>query len=486
MPLASPVLEKLRSWLSRELPVSVLVVAGVSFVLRLAYAPFVEFGWDSREIYALGARVYFDGDVSTTGARIVYSGTRLPGSLQALLAALPLPLSGGEPWGEMLFMALLNFLSALLLFRVYRRVFPRFQPGALALLTMVAPWTILFTTFWNPSYLPLIACAFLLGLIRLFRDAGSFWGIFWVALCVPVILQLHMSFVVFAAIAVGALWMGWPTRPNWGGLVAGAILGSVTLLPRLLEVMNAPADPGGKGFLLSNVVFRWARFLDLPGYFLRYFSFPTGETFRFLGLGSGFGGAVTVLNGAPWLWPLFVLGMAVSAGMIWMSLRFCFWDARNRSLFMDALLRRRALSPDEKLRLTVFVTPLLTGFLFLFSIKAPSAHTFWSLMPFSFYPVLLGIQEGRLGVWLGGGRATRGLAIYAAVALTYSVWGNLLCPRTDYATTHRLAEQHYPAVVPEVEKSRYRDGVRVIYWAKDRRAGIVRRPLRPGKPELRY
>ncbi|MBI4924425.1 MAG: hypothetical protein HY843_00760 [Bdellovibrio sp.] len=132
----------------------------LSLVFRLWFSFFTDFSRDEIKIYEKGFSFYKTGHLPITGAEIAYSSTELPGSLQALLTGVPLFLSKGEPWGASLFVAFLNFFAVFLIFAIYIMLFPKINQTMLCLFIFWSPWSYLFTSIWNPSFLPFFSALF--------------------------------------------------------------------------------------------------------------------------------------------------------------------------------------------------------------------------------------------------------------------------------------------------------------------------------------
>jgi hypothetical protein len=88
------------------------------------------------------------------------------------------------------------------------------------------------------------------------------------------------------------------------------------------------------------------------------------------------------------------------AGTLWIlrqSFRFVFRMEPIRQLWNCAV--RGTGSQDAGIRFSVFAwwVPVLTMGSFLFSMKNPSAHTYWILVPLSFFPVFWGVLRSPPG-----------------------------------------------------------------------------------------
>jgi hypothetical protein len=204
------------------------------------------------------------------------------------------------------------------------------------------------------------------------------------------LLQLHLS--VFALVAVlTVLWaLRLLGRPHLRATGLGLVAGGLTLLPFLYQ--RLAATEAHRGVVSSNVVVHLDHLLMFPAYFFRLLSFATGEVTRFLVGGHGFLAIGSVLGRLPWLWPLYLVAMTGSVFILGLSLRFFLQSAPHWRKLRGAWAGRKPLRLEERTDLFVWICVAVTGLLFAFSIKGPSAHTYWILFPVALYPFLRSIQ----------------------------------------------------------------------------------------------
>jgi len=402
--------------IGRHREVILLVLLGlISLSLRLGYCRYTNFERDEAAIYESALEFYQSGKLSSVGAEVVYSKTRLPGSLQGLLMGVPLFFSNGLPIGAAYFTAGLNFIAALILFLIYRQWFPRLDRIWLFTFVVFAPWLMVFTKLWNPSFLPVFSALFFWGISILFKNGKSIPGAFCISFSILMTMQLHLSFVLLAALAIGVMVFRLIPIPDWRGLLAGTIFGGFTLAPYLLERFTRTSETSNS-FLSSNIVFEPENSIYFLKIFLRFISFATSDTIRFFARGGGVNRTVEAMNLVPLLWPALVVGMLTSVFLIGLGLSF-YIKKGNYRLFK----RLGSLNAREKMDLLVLVTPFLTCIFFLFSIKGPSAHTFWILVPLSFYPILSAIRDHEGNRWVRVFLSKRFLGGYVFCGLLYSL-----------------------------------------------------------------
>ncbi|MGE0616673.1 MAG: hypothetical protein AB7P04_13645 [Bacteriovoracia bacterium] len=410
----------------------VLWIFALGVALRVFMSFRIHFGTDDIAIYHQALDLYLDGHLSPVGARVVYSNTQIPGALQSLLMGLPLFLSGGMPQGPAVFLALWNSAALAVIYVWVRELFPRLERLPLAGWVFLCPWSLAFIELWNPSFLPLFSALFFFALWRLEQKPGNHWAALTAAACVMACLQLHLSFVVLAALL--GLWIlrHW-RNASWMGLVGGVALGGLTLVPYFAHQW---ASAQGNPFLAGNVVLHLDRVLQWPMICLRFLAFSTGELTRFISLpGKGFGGTLSLVTEHAWLIPLYVLTLLGTVALI--VLGVC---GLGRMIRYWRLVPH---TPDEFIATLVLDALLATCVGFLVSIKDPSAHTFWILFPLSFLPVAAKLasrpmqKRRRIPAW--------GIATYLAASVLFLL---LAYPKVPTNSPLRdavsLARGHYP------------------------------------------
>jgi len=364
-----------------------IIIFLISLIIRIGFSLYTDFSNDEAKCFYNGFNFFVSGQLSPYGADIVYSDTKLPGSIMSILIGLPLYFSNGLPYGTAIFIAIWNFAAMLLLFWLFLRLFPSFNRYYLATFLLFAPWTILHVAIWNPSYLPLFAVLFFIGLYQVFIDPHHFGGHFLIFFTIPIVMQLHLSFVLLIAILGLCFILKWYKPKNIPAILTGLILGSLTLLPYLLQ---EKVSSGAKGeFLLANIKINWDNLFNFPKFLFRLLTFPTGETSIFFLRGKiSYPEAWDIISNKIYLLPFILLGLILSILIITLSLYF-YW---NRIKFFIQKPIPSKFSLLERFDFIVVAITIITYFSFFFSIKGPSAHTYWLLMPISFYPLLRSLQ----------------------------------------------------------------------------------------------
>ncbi len=350
----------------QKLVVSILFL--FSFLLRIWGTPRLDFGLDQQAIYQIGKSFFDTGVIPAYGPKLVYTGESIPGGFQALVAGFPLYFSGGDPIGLQIWTGVLNWLSMLMLFFWLRPKVQKKNESLLAFFLTFSPWSLLFSSSWNPSFLPILVVPFFWMFDSILNRNGE-WKkreAFFIGLISVLCLQLHLSSVLLGLAVLIAIPVIQKKIRFLAVSFLGVMIGAVFLIPWILEKWKgqANAPTGVVGLYFENLI-------DYPKTILRYSSFSTSEISRFIAAqGLGFQNMVEVLMNNPLFLIPAVIAFGGSVVMVWIFFRR--WVAL-RGVWNQGFYRLELLLP--------LVTPLT----FLFSVKSASAHTFWILMPLSFY-----------------------------------------------------------------------------------------------------
>jgi hypothetical protein len=361
--------------MSRRLLPAVWVLLLI-FTIRLACGVVSEFwGDDERQIYLIGLKAFTTGEWPYFGPDVVYTQTRIPGALQALLIAGPLWL---VPQPEAPYV-LLNLLSCAALTALGAYIAIR-QPGLprwwLWTSVFFSPWTLdVSAHVYNPSYVLPGAVAFVVSacelipslsagvLRRLVAAFGLGFGVLWV-------YQLHLSGSLLGVLAVVVLALAIRARPRsavqlLAGATAGAFVGGATLIPTVWSI-------GLGGVLKStgaNVVFEPANLLRLPQVAAQVLSLATIELPRFLGANTQ--ERLAFLIRYWWAAPAIVIG--VIGGIL-----------QTGYLFVRLCLGTGEAPGWRPLRNTMAAVLVLVGLSFALSVRAPASHALYVLLPLVF------------------------------------------------------------------------------------------------------
>jgi len=376
----------------------ILILWGFSLWLRLKLAPQTLFAEDEARIFEMTSAFYEGESLPTHGAAVVYSGTSIPGSLLALLAGVPLWTTQGHPVGTAIAIACFNSWGVLMLYWVLAErlvCIPRLILGAWI---FFSPWSLLMNSAVNPHFLIPFSVAWLWSLLRL-TDPGTKKTLPSLVLSASIVLmaQLHLS----AAAVAGTTALVWlfkkESRPNWIAALAGILLGGMTLIPWLSSPeIASSATEMGKNTLLHGDLSRPFQF------FSRWLTFPTADVVRFITPGHGYSGLIPLLKTHPVLWAPAILALLGSLAIGVLGLR-SFW--KN--------------SPQHRFLIQICGTAVaVTSLLYFFSIKGPSAHTFWIWFPISFIPAAVALDQWR---WSRLQKAIAGLYLVSALLFSLGV-----------------------------------------------------------------
>jgi hypothetical protein len=367
-------------------------------------------GW----LLAVRHRMIWFGNPLSTGGKV-------PGGVTSLLVGLPLLLWRDHRAATAL-VALCHVMAFLVLDRTLARIVSAPERLLFAVFYWLSPWQLYFASFlWNPNYLFLGGAVHLATAWRLRREAHLPAAVLHVATLI-VGLQVHPSFLLLVAASALLAWRGYLRLHPWG-VVLGAVLGCVPLVPWAWEVLTHPVllaevhkgFPGrGLVFSLPRGVLYWLRYssLSLAG---RTGLFDFSEAFGatasrsltpfFRGLTEGVGPATIVLPLAANLW-------------LW---RRHLGTRRGNGTWWRRLLRRPAAGAGGRAWLRGYV--LLT-FLAAVAVYAVSPTTFmyWQglcLFPAAVLPLVL--YAGAVRRSRRGARVAAGVAAWAAVEVVLTL-----------------------------------------------------------------
>jgi hypothetical protein len=209
-----------------------------------------------------GRMIWFGNPLSTGG--------KAPGGITSLLVGLPLFLWRDHRAATAL-VALSHVVAFLLLDRTLARIVSPRERLVFAVLYWLSPWQLYFASFlWNPNYLFLGGAVHLATAWRS-RHGPHFGASALHAATLVLALQIHPSFLLLAVASV-LLWWRRYLVPHFGGLLLGAVLGALPLVPWAWQVLAHPVllaevhkgFPGrGLIFSLPRGVFYWLRYSSL-------------------------------------------------------------------------------------------------------------------------------------------------------------------------------------------------------------------------------
>ncbi len=346
------------------------------FLLRLTYGLFSEFWFpDELQIYLLGLKSFTTNTWPYYGPDVVYSNTQIPGALQGLLVSASFYISK-IPESPIIFLNVLSFTSLSFLANYITKRIKSIPIWLVWTIVMTTPWTMHYSTrVVNPSYalifsIPFFIC--LLDLLPIYKKAilKPKLAFFILGICTTLIMQLHMSWVLLIPLAgltfLSRIKTNFKQQVfNFSLYTTGLLIGVLTLIPTLLIEQTQSVS--------SNIVFNIDNWSNLPIITLRFLSFASNEIPYVLGGNTP--ERLAVIYEQLWMTPVAILLLIIGFFQV--------------GLFL-MLLFNKNLSPDfKKIKLLVIISILLLYFSFFFSIKGPSSHTFYIMLPlaifYSFY-----------------------------------------------------------------------------------------------------
>ncbi|MEZ4884374.1 MAG: hypothetical protein R3E32_06500 [Chitinophagales bacterium] len=353
-----------------------LLIFLFTFLARLVYglcSPF--WGTDEKQIYLLGLKYYATGNFPYYGPDVVYTQTQIPGALQGIVVGLPFFIL---PIPEAPFL-LLNLLSTgtLILFAYYlHKRIPTLSGWLIYGWLLTAPWTLNYSThIVNPSYVLPAAILFFIGTFELLlfnnrpilRPHHAFammgFSICWV-------MQIHLSFVLLIPFTAICFLLNIRKKSfstisrNLLFFTLGAAISGSLLLPTYCKY-----GIEGAGRIEANIVLHLEHLTQLPTIITRFLSFSSYETSVFLGY--NLQSRLQFLQQYPWFSPFTVLLTLI--GFLQVAYLFV-------SFFCNSVFHSKE---GKRLKWLVAATIVMLYLSFIFSIKGPSPHTFYVLLPVS-------------------------------------------------------------------------------------------------------
>jgi hypothetical protein len=349
------------------------------FALRLVYGLSSQF-WEEDELqtYLIGLKFYSTHHFPYFGPDIVYTQTQIPGSLEGLLVGLPFYVLAipEAPY------ILLNILSmfALCVFAFYlQKKFPQIPYWFTWIWIFICPWAINFSTYViNPSYVLFGAILFFIGFFESIpklsigfikvRTAFFMMGfsLFW-------IYQFHMSWVLLLPFIAAGFWFSFrKDKLTLFYFLIGCISTAAFVIPTYIHYgMHA-----GSGGVQSNIIFNVSNLKEIGNLIMRLLSYATFELWHFIDFGDNpkWQFFTDHFWAAPFMFFVIVIGVLQA---VYLFLSFFPFIIKNISVEF------------KWIKGIMLIALLITYISFLFSIKAPSSHTFYLLFPlviiYSFY-----------------------------------------------------------------------------------------------------
>ena len=228
-------------WGLRLLVLAGLLLSGVMIARS-------QVGGDQLNLLARGWLLVERGELVPYGNPTSTGGVE-PGAATSLLVALPL-LVWHDHRAPAVSILICHLLAYLLLDRVFRQILGLRGRWLFAVLFWLNPWRLYHSAFlWNPNYLVLLGAVHTWSAYRL-RRAPAWLPSLLHGLAIAVAAQLHPAALILILASV-FLFLRGRLRPHWIGLVGGGILGSLTLVPWLLALLEGQELgllEGGEGF----------------------------------------------------------------------------------------------------------------------------------------------------------------------------------------------------------------------------------------------
>lgn len=349
------------------------------FLFRLFYGLTSEFWFDDElQIYLLGLKFYSTLAWPYFGPDVVYTQSQIPGALQALLVGLPLLLLK-IPEAPFLFLNILSF-STLSFFAFYiTKRLPDLPKWFVWIIILISPWLLNFSThIVNPSYILPFSILFFISFfetIPLYQKKILSYplSLFLMGLCTTLIMQLHLSWVLLCPFALTSFYFLIKEKDRKRLLnvflyFIGFFIGTLLLLPTFINY-----GLFGTGGTENNLIFNPENFKKFVTVLTRYFSLASYEIPYMLGSNSQ--ERLELIKTYPFVAPSAILLLITG----WLQV----------AVFVVFLIRKNFSREFNILRIITAATFIIVFLSFFFSVKGPSSHTFYVVIPvpllFSFY-----------------------------------------------------------------------------------------------------
>jgi len=350
------------------------------FPFRFLYGITSEFWFeDELQIYLIGLKFYASGEWPFFGPDIVYTSSQIPGALQGLLVGLPFYIFP-IPEAPYILLNILSFLSLFLLgYYIKKYHCINIPEWFLWSWIFIAPWIMnLSTHIINPSYVLPAAILFFISFFeiipttqkKMIKKPLSFFLLGFSTLW---IFQLHMSVVLlfpFIAMAFYFIIKN-EKRKKISSVIffflVGCLIGALTLIPTFMEYGLFYGNSS------SNIVFNKNNLKEIFTVFIRILSFASFEVSRFLG--SNTTERLHFATTYYWSIPFIIIVSLVGIAQICWMIIAGFKKSKNICW--------------KTIKIVLLISIILTYFSFFFSVKGPSSHTYYLLLPlvmiYSFY-----------------------------------------------------------------------------------------------------
>jgi len=204
-------------------------------------------GGDQLNLLARGWLLAVDGRWIPYGNPMSTGGVT-PGGLTSLLVGLPL-MAWRDYRAPGLVILLFHVLAFLILDRSLAPILAPRERVLFVLFYWLNPWRVFFSGYlWNPNYLCLFGAVHLATALRLRRRAGALDS-FVHAACLALAFEVHASFLLLVVASALLLWRRY-LNLHWPAAIAGALVGSLPLVPWAIAALHDPQiATGNRGFL---------------------------------------------------------------------------------------------------------------------------------------------------------------------------------------------------------------------------------------------
>ena len=255
-----------------------------SLIIRCWYGYNSWYIRDQARIFDLGFKLYNDNILPLHGSPVVYVDSVLPGSLQGILAAIPLYFSNGSPFGIICFVQILNLISCIFLAVIYGKIFNNLNKLFIFFFIVLNPMNIIYSYAWNPSFMILFTTLFFYGIYKVINNKESKLGNFLLYFPILFLLQLNLQFLIYPVLILILIIKKIINIPKLSVFSLAVIPGFIFLLPFISDKFSKKTSHVNNwnlnGDFLDSINLNFENIFSYFHVLIRFISFSASEITR--------------------------------------------------------------------------------------------------------------------------------------------------------------------------------------------------------------
>jgi len=359
---------------------SIFLIVLLALILRTFYGMCINFSevntlylQDYTQIYLIGLKFYITGIWPFWGPDITYTSSQIPGALQGLLVGLPFYILA-IPEAPFLLLNILSTLSLAFFAWYLSKRFAGIPKWFIYVWLLTAPWTLNYsTTVINPSYVLAPAILFFVSVIEILpfykeKIVPINLSFFMMGFTLGWILQIHMSWVLLPFYILMSFYVLLKTKKRSSILFGilffslGFIVIMSTFIPTIIKYGFVTGDTE------SNIVVNFSNLMNVD-ILTRFIALSTFEARYFITGGLNEEKALLMNNlwAAPFIIILFFTGISQTI------------------YYIIFFLKKTSHAEFRYVKLFTIGSILLLYLSYLFVVRDVASHTFYVLLPISFW-----------------------------------------------------------------------------------------------------